>query len=142
MNREAISRVRAMEALFDKLNGADPHAVTTTPSLRTYYRHLLHYYENGQWMQDFLLEEKGYFPKNLKRGILSEDAVYDLICRVKMIVAACLLVKTLGGDPIQTAQLYSKEIENNTDNIDAILDAAYTHPLFTDENLLGLLIES
>jgi len=57
-----------------------------------------------------------------------------------MIVAACILVRNLGGDPIQTAQLYSKEIENNLDNVEAILDAAYTHPAFTDDKLLGLLL--
>ena len=76
----------------------------------------------------------------VERYWLQAVSDYDLTSRVKMIVAACLLVKNLGGDPIQTAQLYSKEIENNADNVDAILDAAYTHPLFTDQNLLGLLL--
>ena len=83
MNRDAISRVMAMETLFDRLSGADPYTVTTTPSLREEYRKLLQYFENGQWMRDFLLEEKGLFPHDLKRGILSEDAVYDLIYRVE-----------------------------------------------------------
>ncbi len=64
---------------------------------------------------------------------------FDLVCRVKFIVAACILVNALGGDTIQTAQLFSKEIENDPDNREAILDAAYTHPAFTDANLLGLL---
>ena len=77
----------------------------------------------------------------VERYWLQAVSDYDLICRVKMIVASCLLVKLLGGDPIQTAQLYSKEIENNADNVDAILDAAYTHPLLTDQNLLGLLLK-
>ena len=76
----------------------------------------------------------------VERYWLQAVSDYDLICRVKMIIASCLLVKTLGGDPLQTAQLYSKEIENDADNLDAVLDAAYTHPLFTDENLLGLLL--
>ncbi len=76
----------------------------------------------------------------VERYWLQAVSDYDLICRVKMIVAACLLVKLLGGDPIETAQLYSKEIENDADNLDAILDAAYTRPAFTDENLLGLLL--
>ena len=64
---------------------------------------------------------------------------FDLVCRVKFIVAACILVNALGGDTVQTAQLFSKEIENDPDNREAILDAAYTHPAFTDANLLGLL---
>ena len=65
---------------------------------------------------------------------------FDLTARVKMIVAACILVHDLGGDPIQTAQLYSKEIENSADNVDAILDAAYTSPAFTDVYLLSRLL--
>ena len=64
----------------------------------------------------------------------------DIVCRVKMIVAACILVRELGGSVVETAQLYSKEIENSADNVDAILDAAYTSPAFTDVYLLDLLM--
>lgn len=64
---------------------------------------------------------------------------YDLISRVKLALVSCLVIKTLGGDVLRTAQLYSKEIENDADNIDALLDAAYTAPAFTDDKLLGLL---
>lgn len=64
---------------------------------------------------------------------------YDLVCRVKFLVSACILVNGLGGNTVETAQLFAKEIENDPDNREAILDSAYTHPAFTDENLLGLL---
>ena len=77
----------------------------------------------------------------VERYWLQAVSDYDLVCRVKLIIAACLLVKILGGDPIKTAQLYSKEVENNADNIDAILDAAYTHIAFTDDKLLWLLLK-
>lgn len=66
---------------------------------------------------------------------------YDLVCRVKLAVVSCLVVKTLGGNVVETAQLYSKEIENDADNVDAILDGAYTSPALTDKKLLWLLIE-
>ena len=65
---------------------------------------------------------------------------YDLVSRVKLMVISCLLVKHLGGDLTSTAQLYSKEIENSIDNVESILDGAYTHPAFTDARLLGLLL--
>jgi len=65
----------------------------------------------------------------------------DLVCRVKFIIASCLTVKLLGGDLAVTAQRYSKEIENDADNVDALLDAAYTHPAMADIRLLGLLLE-
>ena len=65
---------------------------------------------------------------------------YDLYCRVKFIIIACLLVKYLGGDIFRTAQLFSKEIENSIDNVESLLDAAYAHPAFTDDKLLGMLL--
>lgn len=65
---------------------------------------------------------------------------YDLVSRVKLALISCLTIKLLGGDLIGTAQLYSKEIENDVDNVDAILDAAYTAPAFTDDKLLALLL--
>ena len=65
---------------------------------------------------------------------------YDLLCRVKLMVCACLLIHRLGGNLQETAQLFSKEIENDPDNLDAILDGAYTAPAFTDVHLLSLLL--
>ena len=65
---------------------------------------------------------------------------FDLVCRVKLSVTACLLVGALGGDPVQTAQLFSKEIENDPDNVEAVLDGAYASPALTDANLLALLL--
>ena len=37
------------------------------------------YYGSTLWMKDFEDDEAGKLPKDLKRGVLSEDAVYDLI---------------------------------------------------------------
>lgn len=71
---------------------------------------------------------------------LQAVADYDLYSRVKFTVIACLLLRELGGDFVETAQLFSKEIENDADNMDALLDAAYAHPAFTDAKLLGMLL--
>ena len=65
---------------------------------------------------------------------------YDLIGRVKFSVTACILIRSLGGDLVQTAQAFSKEIENDPDNVDRILDGAYTSPALTDVQLLSLLL--
>lgn len=64
----------------------------------------------------------------------------DLVCRMKFAVAACLLVGSMGTNPIATAQLFSKEIENDPDNVDAIFDGAYSEPALTDQNLFSLLL--
>lgn len=84
------------------------------------YRALLRYFIDRYWLQ-----------------AVSD---FDLLCRGKFSVAACLLIAYLGGDLLETAQLFSKEIENDPDNVDAILDGAYTSPALTDSNLLGLLL--
>lgn len=76
----------------------------------------------------------------VQRYWLQAVSDYDLTSRVKLVLVSCLLVRALGGDVIATAQLYSKEIENDADNVDAILDSAYTHPVLTDANLLTLLL--
>lgn len=77
----------------------------------------------------------------VERYWLQAVSDYDLLCRVKFILISCLLIHGLGGDLISTAQLYSKEIENSDENVDALLDGAYAHPAFTDNKLLGLLLE-
>lgn len=64
----------------------------------------------------------------------------DLYSRVKLCLISCILIRLLGGDLTETAQLYSKEIENDPDNIDAILDGAYDSPALTDDLLLGMLL--
>ena len=82
------------------------------------HRALLRYFINRYWLQ-----------------AVSD---YDILCRAKFAVTACLLIGHLGGDLIQTAQLFSKEIENDIDNLEAFFDGAYTAPALTDVHLLSL----
>lgn len=64
----------------------------------------------------------------------------EIWARVKFIISGALLVNLLGGDTVSTAQLYSKEIENDPENVAAILDGAYSAPALSDSHLLGLLL--
>lgn len=43
------------------------------------------YYESDDWKKDFADDEAGLLPANLKRGVLSEDAVYDLLEKIEKI---------------------------------------------------------
>lgn len=36
-----------------------------------------------QWKEDFAMDEAGEFPDRLKRGVLSEDGIYNLLERNK-----------------------------------------------------------
>lgn len=64
---------------------------------------------------------------------------WDLAARVKLVLLHCIVTRYFGGE-LEMIQLYSKEIENNIDNVEAVLDGAYSQPALTDANLLGLLL--
>ena len=64
---------------------------------------------------------------------------WDLSSRVKLLLSGCALAARLPGALRDNAQLWSKEIENSAQNLDALLDDAYSQPALTDANLLGLL---
>lgn len=95
-------------------------AASATP-LQEALRPLIKYFINRHWLQ-----------------AVSD---FDLVGRVKFTVVSCVVIQALGGDLAKSAQLYSKEIENDADNIDAILDGAYRSPALADISLLGLLLE-
>ena len=79
---EAIERITKMETYFDRLLAADdPAAIREDASLRELLEILSRYYESGQWLYDYELDEKGLLPENLKRGVLSQDGLYDLLVR-------------------------------------------------------------
>ena len=66
----------------------------------------------------------------------------DLYGRVKFLLLSVLLAASLPGSFADNAQLWSKEIENDADNVDALLDGAYQEPAFTDGKLLGMLLRN
>lgn len=43
---------------------------------------LQEYFLNGDWLHDYELDEKKLLPQGLKRGVLSQDGLYDLLCQV------------------------------------------------------------
>ena len=47
--------------------------------LRVLLRELETYYTGEDWKQDFADDEAGLLPSDLKRGVLSEDGLYDLL---------------------------------------------------------------
>ena len=42
-------------------------------------RILSEYYASDQWKQDFADDEAGLLPKDLKRGVLSEDGIWNVL---------------------------------------------------------------
>lgn len=41
------------------------------------------YYASSEWKEDFASDGAGMFPPTLKRGVLSEDGLYNLLNEIK-----------------------------------------------------------
>lgn len=89
MIQEAIERILQMEQHFDMLQemeNTNPEALREDGPVKEILQILLQYYEGGQWLQDYELDEKGLIPPNLKRSVLSQDAVYNFLTRIESTV--------------------------------------------------------
>ena len=83
--RRAVARVQRMELYFDIVQDAlrnDPDSLHRLAPLREILEVLTRYYEGGQWLSDYQRDERGELPKDLKRGVLSQDGLYDLLCEI------------------------------------------------------------
>lgn len=47
--------------------------------MEEHYEALREYMESGLWLEDFEADERGEVPPELKRGVLSEDGLYNLL---------------------------------------------------------------
>lgn len=87
--KETISRVKRMESYLDTAKNAletDPRSILQDAELRKMINELGGYMSNGLWRHDFECDERGELPRDLKRGVLSEDALYNLICEIDELV--------------------------------------------------------
>ena len=79
---ERIRRIIEMESRYDRISHV-LHAPEVCPdhldSIRSDVRALSEYYKGSLWREDFESDEAGLLPPDLKRGVLSEDGVYDLL---------------------------------------------------------------
>ena len=44
------------------------------------------YYTSRQWKEDYAMDEEGKLPENLKRGVLSQDGIWNLLERNKELI--------------------------------------------------------
>mgnify|MGYP003397117360 FL=1 len=74
-------RIEQMENLFDQSNEVIQRlrqAIDDFSALQPTIDELDNYYKT-QWRTDFEADEKGKLPADLKRGVLSEDGLWDLL---------------------------------------------------------------
>jgi hypothetical protein len=67
---DRIERVERYERLFDE--AATSHDAEKIALLDAYYT-------SGEWREDYEADERGELPPDLKRGVLSQVALYDLL---------------------------------------------------------------
>ena len=100
---DRIGRIKQMEECLDASAEAVKKlsdALDSYEAVQKQYKKLSDYYGSTRWMRDFEADEAGKLPKDLKCGVLSEDAVYDLIIENRELV-------------IRMLKLASSALENN-----------------------------
>lgn len=81
-----INRIQQMEQYMDEVAEAlrnAPDKLKSSDELRKKIATLTDYMDSGQWLADYEADERGELPKELKRGVLSQDALYNLLCDIK-----------------------------------------------------------
>ncbi len=80
-NETIIERIKIMELYFDTIYRAvcESLDIRNIPPLQAMLNELAAYYDNGLWLLDYQADERGELPSELKRGVLSEDGLYNLL---------------------------------------------------------------
>ena len=61
-----LNRITAMEVAFDRLTPEDLSVLAA-------------YMDSGEWRSDYEADEQGLIPRCMKRGVLSQDGLYNLL---------------------------------------------------------------
>ena len=81
-NKEQLQRIRKMERHLVRaafaLKGLSS-ALDKYEEAKADIAALASYYGSDEWKQDFAADEAGLLPKNLKRGVRSEDGIWNLL---------------------------------------------------------------
>ncbi len=84
--KQQIARIRAMERRMDRAAAAVRRltaALDKWEDAQEDIAALNQYYGSDLWKQDFDDDEAGLLPADLKRGVLSEDGVWNLFVDVR-----------------------------------------------------------
>ena len=79
---EQIERIQHFEMLLDRVAPVLENleeALDAFDGIQEDVQELSGYYESDEWREDFEADEAGRLPLELKRGVLSEDGIYDVL---------------------------------------------------------------
>lgn len=79
---QQLKRIEQMEKYLDDAKEAVKNVSSALEDFMEAQNKIIaleHYYDGGCWRKDFEDDEAGLLPTYLKRGVLTEDAIYDLL---------------------------------------------------------------
>ena len=85
-NKQQIARIRQMERRLDRALLAVKRLSTALDKWEAVQEDIAaldKYYGSDAWKQDYADDEAGLLPTDLKRGVLSEDAIWNLLADCK-----------------------------------------------------------
>lgn len=85
-NKQQIARIRKMERRLDRALAAVKRlsaALDKWEETQDDIAAINEYYGSGDWRKDFEDDEAGRLPAELKRGVLSEDGIWNLLTDCK-----------------------------------------------------------
>jgi cell fate (sporulation/competence/biofilm development) regulator YlbF (YheA/YmcA/DUF963 family) len=91
MRDERIRRISQMERAFDRAQAASKKlekALEAYSALTDDIAALSGYLSSEEWKADFSADEAGELPHDIKRGVLSEDGLYDFLEHTRELSAA------------------------------------------------------
>jgi len=99
----AVRRIERMEAAFDEVCAVQKKlrmALAAFSEAEGLIRELTDYYE-GDWRSDFEADENGELPSGLKRGVLTEDGIWDMLDENRELAAEMKkLINILSADKV------------------------------------------
>ena len=98
ISKERLDHITEMESIYDELEADvdnleiaiesaedNPTPLTINNALRIHnnlqpkLNSLMEYYFSDDWKNDYEADAKGEIPKDLKRGVLSQDGIFNLL---------------------------------------------------------------
>ncbi len=81
-----MTRTQRVAIMEEQLDRAAPVVAALEKALADYravqpaLEALADYMDGGLWLRDYVADEQGLLPKDMKRGVLAQDTLYELLC--------------------------------------------------------------
>ena len=84
MSEERIERIKKMEEKLDNVTPKVNAFEETLGNLNSAFEDIkvLSDYYKKEWKEDYEADEQGKIPKEVKRGVLSQDTLFDLLAKL------------------------------------------------------------